>query len=77
MSTNTGTMSSAFSYYRLAQIKGALTLESKGMKGRQGPLRPKLAEEFGLKPRAPFEDYINTAKAKMEEILKTTQKESA
>lgn len=75
-----GTMSPEFSYYRLATIKGALTLESKGMTSRQGPLRPKLATEFGLKPRAPFEDYINVAQTKMAAILeanKANQKETA
>ena len=46
------------SYFRLASVKGMLTLESKGMKSRGGALRPRLAREFGLKPRDGYDKYI-------------------
>ena len=63
-------------YFRLAQLKGVLTLESKGMKGRIGPIRPKIAAEFGLKARDPYEKFIGVIKAKMDEML-AQQKDAA
>ncbi len=56
-------------YFRLAQLKGALKLESIGLKNAQSPLRPKLAQEFGLKPRAPYDAFIAAIKAKMDELI--------
>ncbi len=63
-------------YVRLASLKGMLNLESKGLKSRAGPLRPKLAAEFGLKPRAPYTDFIAAIQAKMEEMLPEIQEEN-
>lgn len=63
-------------YVRLASLKGRVKLESVGMKSRVGPIRPFLAVEFGLKPRAPYADYIAAIQAKMDVILAETQKET-
>lgn len=57
------------SYFRLAQMKGALKLEKVGMKGRQGALRPQIAKELGLKPRDTYDTYIAVIQAKMNEML--------
>lgn len=56
-------------YFRLAQLKGALKLEGAGMKGRQSPLRPKIADEFGLKPRAKHSEFIAVIQAKMDQMI--------
>lgn len=45
-------------YFRLASVKGMLSLESKGLKSRGGALRPRLAAEFGLKPRDSYAKFI-------------------
>lgn len=73
----TTTISPEMAYIRLAQLKGILSLESKGMKGRIGPIRPKIAAEFGLKPRDSYEKFIEVAKARMEELLAKKQEEVA
>lgn len=57
------------SYARYASLKGALKLEKVGLKSRGGALRPKLAKEFGLSPRAPYDQYINHCICKMNELL--------
>lgn len=67
----------AVGYVRLASLKGALTLESKGMKSRAGPLRPKLAAELGLEPRDSYEKFIEAIKAKMAPIAEAVAKENA
>lgn len=56
-------------YFRLAQLKGALKIESTGMKVRQSPLRPKIADEFGLKPRAKHSEFIAVIQAKMDQMI--------
>ncbi len=53
------------SIFRLLSVKYQLKLEGLGLKSSGGPLRPRLAAEFGLKPRAPHAAYI----AKCEELL--------
>ena len=53
---------------RLASLRGMLRLESAGMKSRGGALRPKIAAEFGLSPRAAFADYIKAVEARMQEL---------
>lgn len=52
---------------RFASLKGALKMEAKGLKTRGGPLRPKLAAEFGLKPRDDHQKYIDYCLKKMTE----------
>lgn len=63
-------------YFQLAQLKQQLKLESKGlthsgMKGRK--LRPLLAKEFGLKPRANYDLYIAEVQSRMDAMLKEQQ----
>ncbi len=67
--------SNAVAYARFASLKGALKLESVGMKTRGGSLRPKLAKEFGLKPRDSFDKYIAHCIGKMEECLEKRREE--
>lgn len=52
-------------YFRFAALKGRLKLESKGLGFRGGATRPQLAKEFGLKPRAPYEEYIAYCESQM------------
>lgn len=61
----------AISYVRLASLKGMVNLESKGLKSRAGPIRPKIAAEFGLKPRDSYDKFIAAIVAKMETIIAT------
>ena len=61
----------AISYVRLASLKGMVNLESKGLKSRSGPIRPKIAAEFGLKPRDSYDKFIAAIVAKMETIIAT------
>ena len=63
-------------YVRLASLRGMLNLESKGLKGRMGPIRPKIAAEFGLKPRDGYDKFLNAVQAKMEEVAKVVQQEN-
>lgn len=50
-------------YY--ARLKGRLKLEKVGLKFRDGAARPKLAAAFGLKPKAPYDDYIAYCESQM------------
>lgn len=68
---------SGIAYVRLASLKGMVNLESKGLKSRAGPIRPRIAAEFGLKPRSPYESFTAAIVARMEEILEATKKELA
>ena len=63
-------------YMRLASLRGMLRLEAVGMKSSIGPVRPKIAKEFGLKPRAPFRDFIVAVQTKMNELLPIIEKEN-
>ena len=49
--------------FRLISIKMQLKLEKSGLKSSGGPLRPRLAAEFNLKPRAHHDDYIAAIQA--------------
>ena len=42
---------SGVEYFRLAALKSMVRLESIGMRSSHGPVRPKIAAEFGLKAR--------------------------
>lgn len=60
--------------YRMSVIKARLTLESKGLKGRGGAMRPRMAAEFGLSPRDSFEKFLAVAEEKraaLEAAIKT------
>lgn len=45
---------------RLLSLRGMLRLEKVGMKTRGGALRPRIAKEFGLSPRAKHDAFIDT-----------------
>lgn len=54
-------------HFRLASLKYQLRAEAAGFKNSTGrALRPQLAEEFGLSPRAPHADYIKVIQDKMD-----------
>jgi hypothetical protein len=63
-------------YARFASVKYQLKLEKVGLKSSGGALRPRLAEEFGLGPRAKHDDFIAYVQAKMEELLEAKRKEA-
>jgi hypothetical protein len=52
-------------YVRFASLKAALKMEKVGLKTRGGALRPRLAKEFGLKPRDSFDTYIAHCETQM------------
>jgi hypothetical protein len=58
------------SYIRLSSVKAQLRLEKLGLKSKGGALRPRLAKELGLAPRAPHDVYIAECQRRMDEILK-------
>lgn len=51
--------------FRLLAIRGMLRLEKLGMKNSRGPLRPRIALEFGLKPRDSHDTFLD----RVEELL--------
>ena len=53
------------SAFRWLSVRGMLRLEKAGMKSRGGALRPRLAAELGLSPRASHDTFILA----IEEIL--------
>jgi hypothetical protein len=59
-------------YYRLAQLKGAVKLESVGLrhsKARGRSVRKMAALEIGLKASAKYPEIIAALEAKMAEML--------
>ena len=56
--------------FRLLSLKYQLKLESVGLKSSGGAIRPRIAKEFGLSPRAPHSAYIDKIRDKIEEIKK-------
>lgn len=63
--------------FRLISLKGMLRMEKVGMKTRGGSIRPRIAAEFGLKPRAPYDDYIAAVDAKLKEMEPVIAAENA
>lgn len=63
----------AISFYRLASLKGMIRMESVGMKSRGGALRPRIAAELGLKPRAPHAEFIAEIQRRMDELIMLKQ----
>lgn len=60
-------------YFRLASLKQQLKLEGHGMKSRGGAIRPRIAAEFGLSPRASRESYLDIIEKRMEALLTKMQ----
>ena len=54
---------------RLLALRGMLRLEKVGLKGSAGAIRPRIAGEFGLSPRAPHDTYINMINARLEQQM--------
>jgi hypothetical protein len=54
-------------YFRMASLKSQLRLEKVGMKSSGGALRPRLAKEFGLKPRDSHDLYIAHCQAYLDQ----------
>ena len=66
------------SYARLASMKGAVRLESKGMKMSRGLNVTAMArKELGLKARAPHQEVIEAIQKRMDELLAQRQQELA
>lgn len=67
---NTANTSRHVTYWQLASVKGALKLESLGLKHSSGKaLRPAWAKHLGLKPRDSYEKYIEVIQARMDVLL--------
>lgn len=73
--TTTISTPTGIAYVRLASLKGMVNLESKGLKSRAGPIRPRIAAELGLKPRAPYQAFIAAIQKRMDELLAQRQEE--
>lgn len=56
-------------YFRLSSLKAQLKLEAVGLKSRGGPIRPRIAKEFGLSARASHAEFIEAIQKKMDAIL--------
>ena len=66
------------SYARLASMKGAVRLESVGMKMSRGVNVTAMArKELGLKARAPHREVIEAIQKRMDELLAQRQQELA
>ena len=55
----------AIAVFRLLAVRGALKLESRGLKTRGGAIRPKWAKQLGLRPRDDYEVFI----ARVQELI--------
>lgn len=56
--------------FRLISLLGQLKLEEKGMRSSGGALRPRIAKEFNLSPRASYQAYREAITAKLpKEVL--------
>ncbi len=51
--------------FRLCSLKQQLKLEAKGLKSSGGAIRPRIAKEFGLSPRAPHSEFITKIEEKL------------
>lgn len=62
---------SGISAFRLMSLKSQLKLEKLGMRSSGGPIRPRIAQEFNLKPRASHDDFIAAIEVKLSELKET------
>lgn len=67
----------AIEHFRLSSIKAQLKMEKMGLKSSGGPLRPRLAAQLGLSPRAKHDKYIEVVQAKMDALVAKAAQESA
>jgi hypothetical protein len=57
-------------FFRLLQIRGMLKLEKVGLTHSSGlRIRPRVAKEFGLKPRDSYDKYIAAVQLKIDEHI--------
>lgn len=62
-------MTTEIDYFRLASLKSQLKLEAVGLKSSGGAIRPRIAKEFNLSPRAPYTDYIKAIQILMDKAI--------
>jgi hypothetical protein len=58
--------------FRLLSLRGMLRLEKAGMKTRNGALRPQIAKEFGLSPRAKHDAFIDAINVILAQHIEST-----
>lgn len=56
-------------HFRLLSIKGCVKLESKGIRHSSGAIRPRIAAEFGLKPRDSYDKFIAVIQERIDASL--------
>jgi hypothetical protein len=54
--------------FRLLSLRYQLRLEAHGLKSSGGAIRPRIAKEFGLSPRASHDTYIIAINKKIGEL---------
>jgi hypothetical protein len=54
--------------FRLLSLRAQLRLEAHGLKSSGGAIRPRIAKEFGLSPRASRDTYIIAINNKLQEL---------
>lgn len=59
----------AIAHFRLSSLKYQLKMEKIGLKSSGGPIRPRIAKEFGLKPRDSHDKFIAVIQAQMDELV--------
>lgn len=60
-------------FFRLASLKQQLKMEKVGLKSSGGAIRPRIAAEFGLKPRDSHDKFIAAVQAKMDSMVPQTK----
>jgi hypothetical protein len=55
--------------FRLLSLRAQLRLEARGIKSSGGAIRPRIAAEFGLKPRDSYDTYILAINKKIGELV--------
>lgn len=63
----------SINFFRLCSLRGMLKLEKIGMKTRGGALRPRIAAEFGLKPRDSHDKFIAKIQSLIDEAHERKQ----
>ncbi len=55
-------------FVRLCSLRGMLKLEKVGLKTRGGALRPRIAKEFGLLPRASYDQFLEVVQLHIDAV---------
>lgn len=56
------------SAFRLLSVRAQLKMEKVGLKSSGGAIRPRIAVEFGLSPRASYDAYVDAINKKLDEL---------